>query len=112
MQECVVRQIRMLHAMRRGLETGLRRLLLGHEGGNPERPARSNGRLMGVHVQPVQQIGHGLLQILWELAASAGLVEHNEIAFELSAGFNLEFAKRGSSVGPTVGRERACRSYS
>jgi hypothetical protein len=30
-----VRQIRMLRAMRRDLETGLRRLLHGHEGGNP-----------------------------------------------------------------------------
>ena len=34
-QERVVRQIRMLRAMRRELETGLRRLLHGHEGGNP-----------------------------------------------------------------------------
>jgi hypothetical protein len=30
-----VRQIRMLRAMRRELETGLRRLLHGHAGGNP-----------------------------------------------------------------------------
>jgi len=30
-----VREIRMLRAMRRELETGLRRLLYGHEGGNP-----------------------------------------------------------------------------
>jgi hypothetical protein len=30
-----VRQIRMLRAMRRELETGLRPLLPGHEGGNP-----------------------------------------------------------------------------
>jgi hypothetical protein len=30
-----VREIRMLRAMRRGLETGLRWLLNGHEGGNP-----------------------------------------------------------------------------
>ena len=30
-----MREIRMLRAMRRGLETGLRRLLHGHEGGNP-----------------------------------------------------------------------------
>jgi len=30
-----VRQIRMLRAMRRELETELRLLLLGHEGGNP-----------------------------------------------------------------------------
>jgi hypothetical protein len=30
-----VREIRMLRAMRRGLETGLRWLLHGHEGGNP-----------------------------------------------------------------------------
>jgi len=30
-----VREIRMLRAMRRGLETGLRQLLHGHEGGNP-----------------------------------------------------------------------------
>jgi hypothetical protein len=30
-----VRQIRMLRAKRRELETGLRRLLHGHEGGNP-----------------------------------------------------------------------------
>jgi len=29
-----VRQIRMLRAMRRELETGLRQLLCGHEGGN------------------------------------------------------------------------------
>src|SRR5215813_4789180 len=35
MQERVVREIRMLRAMRRGLETGLRRPLHGHEGGNP-----------------------------------------------------------------------------
>ena len=35
MQERVVRQIRMLRAMRRELETELRILLLGHEGGNP-----------------------------------------------------------------------------
>jgi hypothetical protein len=34
-QERVVRQIRMLRAMRRELETGLRRLLNGHAGGNP-----------------------------------------------------------------------------
>jgi hypothetical protein len=34
-QERVVRQIRMLRAKRRELETGLRRLLHGHEGGNP-----------------------------------------------------------------------------
>ena len=34
-QERVVRQIRMLRAMRRELETGLRRLLHGHAGGNP-----------------------------------------------------------------------------
>ena len=34
MQERVVRQIRMLRAMRRGLETELRWLLHGHEGGN------------------------------------------------------------------------------
>ena len=34
MQERVVRQIRMLRAMWRELETGLRRLLIGHEGGN------------------------------------------------------------------------------
>src|SRR5882762_11991857 len=34
-QERVVRQIRMLRAMRRGLETGLRQLLHGHAGGNP-----------------------------------------------------------------------------
>ena len=33
-QERVVREIRMLRAMRRELETGLRRLLHGHEGGN------------------------------------------------------------------------------
>lgn len=30
-----MREIRMLRAMRRELETGLRRLLYGHEGGNP-----------------------------------------------------------------------------
>jgi hypothetical protein len=30
-----VRQIRMLRAMRRELETELRRVLHGHEGGNP-----------------------------------------------------------------------------
>ena len=30
-----MREIRMLRAMRRGLETGLRWLLHGHEGGNP-----------------------------------------------------------------------------
>ena len=30
-----MREIRMLRAMRRGLETGLRQLLHGHEGGNP-----------------------------------------------------------------------------
>jgi hypothetical protein len=35
MQERVVRQIRMLRARRRELETGLRPLLLGHAGGNP-----------------------------------------------------------------------------
>ena len=35
MQERVVREIRMLRAMWRELETGLRRLLHGHEGGNP-----------------------------------------------------------------------------
>src|ERR1700676_1600007 len=35
MQERVVRQIRTLRAMRRELETGLRHLLPGHEGGNP-----------------------------------------------------------------------------
>jgi hypothetical protein len=35
MQERVVRQIRMLRAMRRELETELRRPLYGHEGGNP-----------------------------------------------------------------------------
>jgi hypothetical protein len=34
-QERVVRQIRTLRAMRRELETGLRHLLPGHEGGNP-----------------------------------------------------------------------------
>jgi hypothetical protein len=34
-QERVVRQIRMLRAMWRELETGLRRLPNGHEGGNP-----------------------------------------------------------------------------
>ena len=34
-QERVVRQIRMLRARRRELETGLRPLLHGHEGGNP-----------------------------------------------------------------------------
>src|SRR5271169_3393594 len=34
-QERVVRQIRMLRAMWRELETGLRRLLHGHAGGNP-----------------------------------------------------------------------------
>src|SRR5207342_3483235 len=34
MQERVVRQIRMLRAMWRELETGLRTLLIGHEGGN------------------------------------------------------------------------------
>lgn len=34
-QERVVRQIRMLRAMWRELETGLRLLLTGHEGGNP-----------------------------------------------------------------------------
>src|SRR6267378_6762615 len=34
-QERVVRQIRMLRARRRELETGLRRLLHGHAGGNP-----------------------------------------------------------------------------
>src|SRR5712692_3606790 len=34
-QERVVRQIRMLRAMRRELETGLRCLLHGHAGGNP-----------------------------------------------------------------------------
>jgi hypothetical protein len=34
-QERVVRQIRMLRAMRRELETGLRPLLHGHAGGNP-----------------------------------------------------------------------------
>jgi hypothetical protein len=34
-QERVVRQIRMLRAMRRELETGLRQRLHGHEGGNP-----------------------------------------------------------------------------
>jgi hypothetical protein len=34
-QERVVRQIRMLRARRRELETGLRQLLHGHEGGNP-----------------------------------------------------------------------------
>jgi len=33
-QERVVRQIRMLRAMRRELETGLRPLLYGHAGGN------------------------------------------------------------------------------
>jgi len=33
-QERVVRQIRMLRARRRELETGLRRLPHGHEGGN------------------------------------------------------------------------------
>jgi hypothetical protein len=33
-QERVVREIRMLRAMRRALETGLRNLLTGHEGGN------------------------------------------------------------------------------
>jgi hypothetical protein len=33
-QERVVREIRMLRAMRRALETGLRKLLIGHEGGN------------------------------------------------------------------------------
>jgi hypothetical protein len=53
-----VRQIRMLRAMRRELETGLRQLLCGHEGGNlgysqeaaygsprqfPTLPARSRG---------------------------------------------------------------------
>ena len=35
MRERVVRQIRMLRAMRRELETGLRRLLHGYAGGNP-----------------------------------------------------------------------------
>jgi hypothetical protein len=35
MQERVVRQIRMLRARRRELETGLRPLLHGHAGGNP-----------------------------------------------------------------------------
>jgi hypothetical protein len=34
-QERVVRQIRMLRAMWRELETGLRQLLTGHDGGNP-----------------------------------------------------------------------------
>jgi len=34
-QERVVRQIRTLRAKWRELETGLRRLLGGHEGGNP-----------------------------------------------------------------------------
>jgi len=33
-QERVVREIRMLRAMWRVLETGLRKLLTGHEGGN------------------------------------------------------------------------------
>ena len=34
MQERVEREIRMLRAMRRALETGLRKRLTGHEGGN------------------------------------------------------------------------------
>ena len=36
MRERVVRQIRMLRARRRGLETRRRPLLHGHAGGNPE----------------------------------------------------------------------------
>jgi hypothetical protein len=39
-QERVVRQIRMLRARRRELETGLRRLLHGHAGGNPDTAKR------------------------------------------------------------------------
>ena len=61
MQERVVREIRMLRAMWREPETGLRRLLHGHEGGNP---GYSQGAAYGLPRQfptlPVTPSSHGL----------------------------------------------------
>jgi hypothetical protein len=69
-QERVVRETRMLRAMRRGLKTELRKLLNGHEGGNPE-------HCQGVSYGPPRQFAtlpgcdswaHPCLLQVWALA--------------------------------------------
>ena len=50
-----MRQIRMLRAMRRELETALRILLTGHEGGNP---GYSQGESYGLPRQLSTRLGH------------------------------------------------------
>jgi hypothetical protein len=54
-QERVVRQIRMLRARRRELETGLRPLLHGHAGGNPD-TAKERPTNYRASSRPYQQV--------------------------------------------------------
>ena len=55
-----MRQIRMLRAMRRGLETGLRRLLHGHEEGNL---GHGQGAAYGLPRQSPTLPGKGLSRV-------------------------------------------------
>jgi hypothetical protein len=64
-----VREIRMLRAMRRGLETGLRSLLHGHEGGNP---GYSQGAAYGSPRQFPTLPGDGMsAKVLWDVVRAA-----------------------------------------